>query len=639
MKHASILLSATLCVPALAQTRIPDSDWPRYTRDLTGSRYSPLNQINVRNVTKLQRAWTYRLRTEAERALPASNSAFSQITPIVVNGVMYITAGMRVAALEPETGKELWVYEAKGTVATRAGVAYWPGDTNNAPRLIASTGRTMFALNAKTGKLDPGFGKEGEVDIVVPYNSAPTIYKNLVILGANVPEAQRANNPPGNTRAYDARTGAKVWEFRSIPQPGEKGSETWIGDGWKNRTGVNNWGFYMTIDEQRGILYNTFGSPASDFYAGDRPGNNLYANSIVALEAATGKYLWHFQAVHHDQWDMDLPPAPTLLDLSIKGRMTPILAQGGKTGFVYILNRVTGEPIFGIKETPVPQSTVPGEKSSPTQPIPVKPPPIARTTFAMSDLVRAEDTNEAHAKACADLVRKSGGTIHNEGPFTPWSYRAPDAAPVSSVIFPGPIAGNDWGGLSLDPNLGYLFINSSDYGALGWIEKMPPGGRAEYDQRSVYGGAVASKFWERKTNAQGQLLGSQSWPCQRPPWGHLTAINAKTGDIVWQSTLGITEELPAEKQRTGRINMGGSIATAGGLVFIGATNDNRFRAFDSKTGKELWVTKLDYSALSTPMTFRGKNGKQYVAISAAGGMGITDPNPANRESIYVFSLP
>lgn len=272
MRFAPILLCWALCLPALAQTRIPAGDWPKYTRDLTGSRYSPLNQINTRNVAKLERAWTYQLRTEAERTGPGSNSAYSQITPIVVNGVMYITAGKRVAALEPETGKELWVYEAKGTVAARGGVAYWPGDTNNPPRLITSAGRTMFALNAKTGKLDSGFGKEGEVDIAVPYNSAPTIYKNLVILGANVPEAQGANNPPGNTRAYDARTGAKVWEFRSIPQPGEKGSETWGGDSWKNRTGVNNWGFYMTIDEQRGILYNTFGSPASDFYARARWG-------------------------------------------------------------------------------------------------------------------------------------------------------------------------------------------------------------------------------------------------------------------------------------------------------------------------------------------------------------------------------
>ena len=637
MKLAPILSCLALCLPALAQTGIPPSDWPMYAHDLTGSRYSPLDRINAGNVANLRRAWTYGLRTEAERTGPGSNSAYSQVTPIVVHGVMYLTAGKRVVALEPETGKELWVYEADSNVATR-GVAYWSGQENIPPRLITSAGRTLFALNPESGKLDPGFGKEGKVDIVVPYNSPPTIYKNLVILGANVPERQGPNAPPGNTRAYDARTGAKVWEFRSIPRPGEKGSETWRGDDWVNRTGVNNWGFYMTIDEQRGILYNTFGSPASDFYAGDRPGDNLYANSLVALDAATGKYLWHFQAVHHDQWDMDLPPPPTLLDVRINGELTPILAQGGKTGFVYILNRVTGEPIFGIKETPVPKSKVPGEESSPTQPIPVKPPPIARVSFDMSDLVTAEDTNEAHAKACQDLVERSGG-IYNEGPFTPWTYRTPDAPTASSVNFPGPIAGNDWGGLSVDPDLGYFFINSSDYASLGWIEKLPPGGPAEYDQRSVYGGSVASKFWERKTNADGQLLGSQGWPCQKPPWGHLTAIDAQTGDIVWQSVLGITEELPPAKQKTGRINIGGSIATAGGLVFIGATNDNRFRAFDSKTGEELWVTKLDYSALSTPITFLGKNGKQYVAISAAGGMGITDPNPANSESLYVFALP
>ena len=394
----------------------------------------------------------------------------------------------------------------------------------------------------------------------------------------------------------------------------------------------------MTVDTQRGILYTVFGSPASDFYGGDRKGNNLFGNSVVALDAQSGKLKWYFQVVHHDLWDMDLPPAPVLLDVTVKGKSTPVLAQTGKVGYVYILNRETGEPIFGVNETKVPQSKVPGEWTSATQPIPVKPPALGRHSFKMDDLVTAADTTEAHAKACRDLVEKSG-TLVNEGPFTPWVYRAAGDPSTSSVIFPGAIGGTDWGGMSSDPRAGLIFVNTSNYGSIGWVEKKPETSRVPYDQVSVFGNPVASKFWERKTDAQGRLLGEQSWPCQKPPWGQLSAIKVSTGEIAWQVTLGVTDELPAGKQNTGRVNLGGSIATAGGLVFIGATNDRRFRAFDSNNGKELWVTKLDYSAISVPMTYQGKNGKQYVAVTASGGGAITDPNPANSESIYVFALP
>jgi quinoprotein glucose dehydrogenase len=551
---------------------------------------------------------------------------------------MYITAGNRVLALDPDTGNETWSYAVTGGNPSARGVTYWPGDKDNPPRIIVTAGRRMIGLNAQTGKVDPGFGKEGEVDLVVPYNSPPTIYKNTLFVGANVPE-QPATGQPGNTRAYDARTGKKMWEFQSVPKAGEKGNETWPADGWKDRTGANNWGFFMTVDEERGILYTTFGSPASDFYGSDRQGNNLFGNSVVALDANTGQMKWYFQAVHHDLWDMDLPPAPVLLDITVKGKKTPILAQTGKIGYMYILNRVTGEPIFDIPERPVAQSTVPGEHTAPTQPIPSKPPQLARHEFdPAKDLVTAADTNEAHAKACAEFVAKSG-PLYNAGPFTPWVYRAPGAPPVSSVIFPGAIGGTDWGGMSADPKLGYVFVNTSDYASVGWIEKMPDTSRVPYDQRSVYGAPVPSKFWDRKVDANGALMGASSWPCQKPPWGNLTAVNAATGEFAWRIVLGVTDELPAGKQNTGRVNGGGSIATAGGLVFIGATNDKRFRAFDSKTGKQLWETKLEYDAIATPITFSGKNGKQYVAITSSGGLGITDPNPSNHEQIYVFALP
>ena len=634
MLVGGITMSALL---AQAPKPIAAGDWPMFSHDLSGTRFSPLTQINTKNVAKLVPAWKYRLRTDTERNTAGGVGGYSEVTPIVVGGVMYLTAGNRVIALDPDTGKEIWHYVVMNGNASSRGVTYWPGDGKLPPRILFTSGHRLIAISAQTGESVLGFGTSGEVDTVVPYNSPPSMYKNLLFVGANVPE-QPATGQAGNTRAYDVRTGAKVWEFHSVPQPGETGNETWDGDSWKDRTGVNNWGFFMTVDTQRGILYSVFGSPASDFYGGDRKGNNLFGNSVVALDAETGKLKWYFQVVHHDLWDMDLPPAPVLLDVTVNGKLTPVLAQTGKVGYVYILNRVTGEPVFGVKETPVPQSKVPGEFTSATQPIPVKPPALGRHSFKMEDLVTAADTNEAHAKACQNLAAKSG-TLVNEGPFTPWVYRAAGAPPTSSVIFPGAIGGTDWGGMSSDPKAGLVFLNTSNYGSMGWVEKKAENSRVPYDQLSVYGNPVASKFWDRKTDAQGRLLGEQSWPCQKPPWGQLTAIKVGTGEIAWQVTLGVTDELPKDKQNTGRVNLGGSIATAGGLVFIGATNDKRFRAFDSSNGKELWVTKLDYSAISVPMTYQGKNGKQYVAVTSSGGGAITDPNPANTESVYVFALP
>jgi len=602
-------------------------DWPMYSHDLGGTRYSALKQINTRNVARLKQVWSFRL-----------NARASEATPIVVNGVMYLPAGNRIVALEPETGKEIWSYTSTSGAPSRRGVAYWPGDTNNPPRILSTVGRKMIALNARTGKIDPGFGKEGEIDLVIPYNSPPTVYRNLLFVGANVGEIQVAGEP-GNTRAYDARTGAKLWEFQSVPQPGQPGNETWENGGWKDRTGVNNWGFFMTVDTERGILYTTYGSPASDFYGFDRKGNDLFGNSVVALDANTGKMKWYFQAVHHDTWDFDLPPAPGLIDVTVKGKKTPILAQTGKVGYMYILNRETGKPVFGIEEKPAPQSKVPGEWSAPTQPIPVKPPPFGRMSFTMDDLVTAEDTTPEHAAACRELVEKSGG-VYNVGPFTPWVYRADGAPPTSSVIFPGAIGGVNWGGTASDPNLGYVFAFSNEYGSIGWIQKEKEGSRVPYQEASILGNPFNSKFWWHRTDERGRTLGAQSWPCQKPPWGRLTAVNAATGDFAWQIRLGVTDELPEGKKNTGRIGFGGPIVTAGGLVFIGATNDKRFRAIDSRTGKELWETKLEYSAIDVPMTYRGKNGKQYVAVVAGdGGAGVTDPPVGNDESLVVFALP
>jgi len=464
------------------------------------------------------------------------------------------------------------------------------------------------------------------------------LFKNLLLLGANTGEAP-ATGQPGDTRAYDVRTGAKLWSFHSVPQPGEPGHETWEGESWKDRSGVNNWGFSLTVDPARNLVYTVFGGPNTNYWGGDRHGDNLFGNSVVALDADSGKMKWYFQVVHHDMFDYDLPPAPALLDVTVNGKKTPILVQTGKTGWMYLLNRETGKPVFGIEEKPVPKSDVPGEQNSPTQPIPVKPPALARVSYRPEDIVTAADTNEEHAKFCRELVERSGG-FYNAGPFTPYLYRAPGAPPRSTVLFPGSIGGVNWGGVAEDPKSGYVFVNSQDEASFGWVEKKAEGAAVPYDRNSVLG--PTSRFqWFEGNPRTGNILhsGEHAWPCQKPPWGRLTAVNANTGEIAWQVPLGVTDQLPEGKKNTGRLNMGGPMVTAGGLVFIGATNDHRFRAFDSKTGKQLWESHLEMSAHAIPVSYLGSNGKQYVAIVAAGQSALDDDGPEGGEELVVYSLP
>jgi len=311
---------------------------------------------------------------------------------------MYLPSGNSVVALNAETGQEIWKYPVGTGGATSRGVAYWPGDETNPPRILFTTGTKLAALNANTGKLDAGFAKEGELELVVPWSGVPAVFKNVIMLGATLGEVPLG--PPGDSRAYDARTGAKLWEFHSVPRAGELGHETWLDDGWKGRSGVNAWGWYLTVDEKTNTLYMPFGSAAANYWGGDRPGANLFANSVVAVDALTGKYKWHFQTIHHDLWDADNPPAPGLVDIVQNGKKIPALTQIGKSGYMFILNRETGKPIFGVEERPVPQGDVPGEWYSPTQPFPLKPPALARVSFKKEDIVTAEDTTPEHAKAC-----------------------------------------------------------------------------------------------------------------------------------------------------------------------------------------------------------------------------------------------
>ncbi len=551
-----LILAGGLLLPAIfaqAPSPIPPGDWPGYTRDSSGQRFSPLTQINTKNVTGLAEAWSFNL---GEEPAPGSTAhpkpVISAATPIVVNGVMYLPAGKRVVALDADTGKEIWQYDLASGTASQRGVAYWPGDKQNPPRILFTSDQYLIALNANTGKIDPGFGNEGKVDMLVPYSGVPTIYKNIALIGASVGEVPIG--PAGDSRAYDARTGAKLWEFHSVPRPGEIGHETWLNDGWKGRSGVNVWGWYMTVDQERGIVYMTFGGPAANYYGGDRPGDNLFANSVVAVDATTGKYKWHFQAVHHDLWDSDLPPAPGLVDIVKDGEKIPAITVVGKTSYMFILNRVTGKPVFGVEERPVPKGDVPGEWYSPTQPFPLKPPPLARVSFKPEDIVTAEDTTPEHAKACREVYEKNGG-FYNAGPFTGWMLHQGGTPPKSNIQFPGGIGGINWGGTATDPNTGYVFLNTHDGALTGWIEKKKAGGNYGrgtegstqlYDRGSVDGPGPYHGFSATVKDANGKIIGN--WPCQKPPWARMVAVNANTGDIAWQTPLGLVEGLPPGKQ-------------------------------------------------------------------------------------------
>jgi glucose dehydrogenase len=604
---AGFMLTAPFVQFLDSQHQIPaqkaGADWPMYRGDYAGSGFSPLTEINHANVAKLTQAWSY--------PLQVTNS---QATPIVVNGVMYVPAGNRIAALDADTGKEIWQRQVAGSAPSRRGVAYWPGDASNAARIIFAAGTRLMALDAKSGAPVTEFGRQGEVDLGLPYNSVPMVFKNVVVVGANTPPPPAV--APGNARAYDVRTGAKLWEFNSIAGPGTVGADTWGGDSWKGRAGVNAWPFYFTVDEQRGVVYLPLSSASFGNYGGDRPGANLFANSVVAVDVQTGAYKWHFQTIHHDLWDADPPAPPGLMDVKQNGRTVPVAALTTKSGYLYLLNRETGRPLFGIEERAVAKSDVPGEQTSPTQPIPVKPPPLARVDYKPQDLVTAADTSEEHVKACEDLIAKVGG-VSNAGPFTPWVLHR-DGAPVkSTLVFPGMGGGPNWGGTASDSRLGLVFVVTQDGGSLGWIEKTKEGSAAPYQKN----------FPERAGAFDVPMPGGGgNWPCQRPPWGRLTAVNAATGNIAWQIRLGVTDQLPAAKQHTGRPALAGPIVTASGLVFIASTDDNRFRALDEKTGKELWVTKLERRGNADPITYQGRNGKQYVAVAVS-------------DSLVVYALP
>jgi len=528
-------------------------------------------------------------------------------TPVVIGGVLYFsTPSNRVIALDAETGQEIWQFDPQAgrggprQFLQHRGVAYWQSKTGGEGRILYGTfdGR-LIALDARTGKPCREFGKDGAVDLragvadayaTAEYSvtSPPAIYQDLVITGAAVPEYP-SKGPSGAVRAFDVRSGKLVWTFHTIPRPGEVGHESWDGDAWKERTGANVWSM-MSVDTERGLVFLPIGSASYDFYGRDRQGLDLFSNCLVTLEAATGKLVWYYQMVHHDIWDYDMPAQPALITVRRKGRDIPAIAQVTKMGFVFILDRLTGKPLFPVEERRVPKSDVPGEAAWPTQPFPVKPPPLVRQSLSEGDISTVTPESNLY---CARLFR----SLESHGMYTPYGRKM-------TLVVPGTLGGANWSGASFDSTSGYLFINVNELGAVGAMEPQAANAPVRYRRGSKEG--EYARFWDE-----------HQWPCQKPPWGTLNAVDVNAGEIVWKVPLGLVDEL---KATTGTPNLGGTIVTDGGVIFIGATIDARLRAFDTRTGEQLWAGDLEASAHATPITYMGmKSGKQFVVIAAGGG--------------------
>jgi quinoprotein glucose dehydrogenase len=587
------------------------SEWPYPAGDPGGMHYSSATTINASNVAELKVAWTWK--TEEEPKNGAVPGTF-ETSPVMINDVLYLsTPYNRVVALDANTGEKIWdydphAYEAgqppNGTGFVHRGIATWSDGRQR--RVFINSRWRLLSIDGETGKPVSSFGENGEVDLTKdllwPVNklhytntSPPLVYRNLVILGNGVADRLvYKKDPPGDIQAFDVRTGKRVWRFNPIPQKGEFGNETWEGGG-ETYTGHTNAWAPMTIDERRGLLYIPLGTPSNDYYGGARPGNGLFGETLVCLDANTGKRVWHFQAVHHGLWDYDLASPPTLGTVHINGKPVDIVAAGGKTGFLYVFDRVTGKPIWPIEERPVPQSDVPGEKSSATQPFPTKPAPFAKQGITEDDVV--DFTPELKAAALAQLQKYRSGPI-----FTPPSLEG-------SIVVPGSIGGSNFGGGAFDPETGIIYIKATNAANLARLAKPQPGqAEAEYWQTGSANIAV------------------NGIPLLKPPYGTLTAINLNTGDHVWQVPIGDTPNVrnnPALKgislpEKLGTAGAPGSIVTRGGLVFS-TGGDSKLYAIDKRNGKLLWEGDLQQRSNATPITYQTRSGKQFVVIATGAG--------------------
>ena len=611
----SLMLSAV----ALAADRM---DWPAVGNDRGNQRFSKLDQINRENIGELRVAW----RSHTGELEADGRGRTIECTPIIIEGVMYVTTGKsRVLALNAARGGVLWDFDpltnhpwphAAASGGVNRGCAFWSdGLPDGERRIIHGTadGR-LFSLDAKNGRLDPHFGDGGIRDLRAEFSedvkklhygptSAPAIWKDTIIIGVSNGEGPGIA-APGDIRAFDVRTGEQRWSFRTVPWPGEIGNETWAKDAWKNRGGANAWGG-VSVDEQRGLVFCGTGSAAFDFYGGDRHGDNLFANCTLCLDATTGERRWHFQTLHHDLWDHDIPVYPNLVSVSRDGKQIDAVAQVTKTGYVFLFDRVTGATLFDVEEQPFPESDVPGEQASATQPVPVSPPPFSAQHFDESNVTDVGKSNR-------ESVLKRLRTLRHGTSNTPPSLQG-------SVVVPGFHGGANWSGASFDPTTGLLYVNSNNVPNIVTLAAAPENSPHKY----VHKGYI-------------QFLDHEGYPAIKPPWGVLTAINLNTGKFAWQVPLGEYRELTERGvPQTGTETFGGSIVTAGGLVFIAGTKDEKFRAFDKSTGEVLWEAQLPAGGYATPSTYM-VDGRQYVVI-AAGGAGKLRTKAG--DAFIAFALP
>lgn len=690
--HANILCLWLTCAAGLAHAASPPNvDWPAYGGDAAKTRHSRLDQIDRQNVTQLGLAWQY----------DTGEKGDTQTQPIVVGRVLYgYTPSHKAFALDAATGKQLWIFDSgMGGVGANRGLMYWTDGREQ--RVFAAVDNFVYALDAATGKPIDGFGAHGRIDLrenlgrepatqSVRLTSPGVVFRDLMILGGRVGESLPSS--PGHVRAYDVRTGALRWTFRTIPQPGETGHDSWPADAWKYIGGANSWSG-MSLDEKRGLVFVPTGSAAADFYGGNRLGDNLYANTLLAIDAATGKLRWHYQFVQHDLLDRDLPTPPTLVTVNIQGKPVDALAQPTKQGYLFLLRRDDGQPLFPVEQVRAPASDVPGEVAAPYFLRPTVPAPLARQSLSADDLTK-------RTPQAATWAREQFKQLRSDGPFKPLTTG------VDTTIYPGFDGGAEWGGPAYDPDSGLLYVNTNEMAWLGSLARNDSGrntGKSLYlrDCAACHGesrqgsppqfpslvdlGArlKPEQFTERVRKGGGRMpafpqlqdealealtaylykgvdlpagtpdlsggnpeyrftgyrrwLDPDGYPAIAPPWGALTAIDLATGKFAWRIPFGEYPELAARGMRdTGSENYGGPLVTRGGLLFIGATiHDRKFRAFDKSSGKLLWETTLPFSADATPITYRVE-GRQYVAIYASGGK----ERGGDTRGVYLaFALP
>jgi quinoprotein glucose dehydrogenase len=614
--RALLFLALLFCASACAQ------DWPTYGGDAGETHYSPLTQITRANVRNLQLAWEWKTEESPMPEFKTTPGVF-EATPLMIDGMVYVsTPYNRVVALDPDNGREIWRFDPKayedgqvpnGTGFVHRGVAAWRDTRTGRLRIFMNSRYRLISLDASTGKPVGDFGDNGIVNLVASLRwetnpkyytntSPPVVYKDLVIVGNGVADRLvYQKDPPGDVRAFDVRTGKLAWTFHTVPLAGEVGTDTW-GGGSEKFTGHTNVWAPMTLDAVRGLLYLPVSTPSNDFYGAARPGQNLFAESLVCLDAATGRRKWHFQLVHHGLWDYDPPGPPVLAAIKVGGKAIDAVVQLTKTGWAFVFDRVTGKPVWPIEERPVPASDAPGEKAWPTQPFPTKPPAFEEQGVTLDDAF--DLTTELKAEAQAEMKKYRLGGI-----YSPPSLQG-------TFMRPGVIGGANWGGGAFDPVTGILYVTSSNTPAIARLKKVEVTIPGELDAAYV-GEQVNATF-------------RNGLPILKPPYGHLTAIDLNKGEIVWRVAFGDDARLRARAElkdvklpeRLGVAGAQGAIVTKGGVIFCGG-GDTSLHAVDSATGQELWSFPLGRRSGATPMTYRTASGKQFVVIASGTGRDAT----------------